>query len=171
MDESILDILEARRTHLARLATTRGAKGEASVLSASEGWLPRPKGKHSKNLRAALEAKGIKIKITSFDMISMTKGQSVDFNSVESITNALPNMIFLEVKTANKEIVQPGFGRFFFAFTEHEISASKQLGQCYRVVLYNSRTKELLITSLQEVMARAGSSTWQVSIQLKPTDL
>ena len=79
-------------------------------------------------------------------------------------------MTFIEVKTATQERVKPGFSGFFFAFTENEISAATQLGSRYKVALFNKRTKELLITSLPELMKRAGSTTWQVSIQLKPPE-
>lgn len=167
MTTSITDLLEARRSHLARLATTNGASGETSVLSVSENWVPRPKGKQSKNLRSVLEESGIKIKLTSFDMIYLPAGCTANFDSVEDLRKVLPDMIFIEVKTATQERVKADFTNFFFAFTENEISAASQLGARYKVALYNSRTKELVISSLQDIMARAGSTTWQVSIQLK----
>src|SRR5690606_19207776 len=145
-------------------ATTKGACGEASVLAVSANWIPRPKGQQSKNLRAVLEESGVKIKPTSFDMISLPAGRTVNFDSVDDLRDALPNMTFVEVKTATQERVKPGFSNFFFAFTENEISAASQLGTRYKVALYNSRTKELVIASLPDIMARAGSTTWQVSI-------
>lgn len=168
MTTSITDLLEARRSHLARLAASNGASGETSVLSVSENWIPRPKGQQSKNLRAALEESGIRIKPTAFDMISLPGGRTANFDSIEDLREVLPDMIFVEVKTATQDRVKAGFANFFFAFTENEISAAAQLGARYKVALYNSRTKELVIASLPDIMARAGSTTWQVSIQLKP---
>lgn len=168
MTTSITDLLEARRSHLARLATSNGANGETSVLSISENWISRPKGKHSKNLHEALEESGIKIKPTAFDMISLPTGCTANFDSIENLRNVLPNMTFIEVKTATQDRVKEDFTNFFFAFTENEITAASQLGDRYKVALFNSRTKELLIASLPDIMKRAGSTTWQVSIQLKP---
>jgi hypothetical protein len=134
----------------------------------SENWIPRPKGQQSKNLRAVLEESGIRIKPTAFDMISLPPGRTANFDSIEDLRKVLPDMTFVEVKTATQDRVKAGFANFFFAFTENEISAASQLGARYKVALYNSRTKELVISSLPDVMARAGSTTWQVSIQLKP---
>lgn len=170
MTTSITDLLEARRSQLARLATNNGLAGETSVLSLSENCIPRPKGKQSKNLRAALEESGIRIKSTAFDMILLPAGRKVDFDSIEDLREALPDMTFVEIKTATQARVKEGFANFFFAFTENEISAAAQLGTRYKVALYNSRTKELLIASLSDIVARAGSITWQVSIQLKPAN-
>jgi hypothetical protein len=100
-------------------------------------------------------------------MIYLPAGCTANFDSVEDLRKVLPDMIFIEVKTATQERVKADFTNFFFAFTENEISAASQLGERYKVALYNSRTKELVISSLQDIMARAGSTTWQVSIQLK----
>lgn len=112
----------------------------------------------------------MEIKATAFDFISLPEGQPVSFESEESVFDCLQHMTFIEVKTATQERVKPGFAGFFFAFTENEISAAAQLGCRYKVALFNKRTKELLISSLPEIMQRAGSTTWQVSIQLKPVE-
>jgi len=101
-------------------------------------------------------------------MISLLVGKTVNFDNIEDLRTVLPDMTFVEVKTATQDHVKEGFANFFFDFTENEISAASQLGARYKVALYNSRTRELLIASLPDIMARAGSTTWQVSIQLKP---
>lgn len=77
-------------------------------------------------------------------------------------------MTFIEVKIATQERVKEDFSNFFFAFTENEITAAAQLGERCKVVLYNKHTKALLVSSLQQLMVRASSTTWQVSIQLRP---
>jgi len=75
-------------------------------------------------------------------------------------------MCFIEIKSANQSRVKPGFNGFFFALTESEISAADQLKERHRVALYNKVTGEVLLTSVTEILARAKSSTWQVSVQL-----
>ncbi|WP_292039220.1 hypothetical protein [Massilia sp. UBA6681] len=63
----LLDILNAKRRHVARLAAERGAYGEAAVIAEMEHWMPRPKGKGLKVLLDALNNTGIAIKKSSFD--------------------------------------------------------------------------------------------------------
>ena len=67
---------------------------------------------------------------------------------------------------ANQTRVQPGFKGFFFALTESEIAAAERLGSRHRVALFNNSTGELLITSVPEIISRAKSMNWQLSVQL-----
>ena len=170
MTTSLTELLEAKRSHLARLSNSNGSQGESAAHSTSSNWVARPKGKARKNLLAALKRAGIEIKATAFDFISLPEGQAISFDSEENLFRDLPQMTFVEVKTATQKRVKAGFAGFFFAFTENEISAATQLGARYKVALFNKHTKELLITSLPEVMGRAGSTTWQVSIQLRSAE-
>ncbi|UOF14910.1 DUF3883 domain-containing protein [Lysobacter capsici] len=170
MTTSLTALLEAKRSHLARLSSSNGSQGESAARSTSPNWIARPKGQARRNLLTALKRTGIEIKATAFDFISLPESQTISFDSEEDLFHRLPQMTFIEVKTATQKRVKPGFSGFFFAFTENEISASTQLGDRYKIALFNKHTKELLISSLPEVMGRAGSTTWQVSIQLRPAE-
>ena len=75
-------------------------------------------------------------------------------------------MCFVEIKSANQARVKPGFSGFFFALTESEIVAAEALGKRHLVALYNKLTGELCLTSVPEILARAKSSNWQLSVQL-----
>lgn len=163
---SLVEIIKAKRTHLARFANQNGAAGEASALAEMAHWVPRPKGKALQVLLGALNATGISIKPSSFDAIALPLGCKLDFLSAVQVAKALPSMCFIEVKSANQSRVKPGFGGFFFALTENEISAAEQLHERHRVALYNKATGDVLLTSVAEIMGRAKSSTWQVSVQL-----
>lgn len=162
----LCDLVRAKRAHVERLANQNGAAGESVALSTMEHWVERPKGNGLKVLLAALRESGINIKGSSFDAISLPPTNDLDFTDTRAVQNALPNMCFVEIKSANQSRVKPGFGGFFFALTESEILAAEALGVRHRVALYNKLTGELILTSVAEIMAQAKSSNWQVSVQL-----
>ena len=159
-----LDLLAAKRTHLTRLANQRGASGEAAVIASMENWTARPKGAGLKILLGELLKTGVEIRASSFDAISLPA--PIDFKDAAQVSHALPSMVFIEIKTANQKRVKPGFHGFFFALTESEIAAAEQLGDRHRVALYNAATFELVLTSVSEIIGRARSMTWQLSVQL-----
>ena len=159
-----LEIIAGKKAHLDRLSNQQGAAGEAELVEAMDGWVPRPKGRSLKILLNELQKIGISIKWSSFDAIYLST--IVNFDNVEDVRSQIHDMIFIEIKTANQARVQPGFGGFFFAVTENEIEAADQLKERHRVALYNKKTGELLITSVPEIINRARSTNWQVSLQL-----
>ena len=161
-----VELIQSKRAHLTRLANQHGAEGESSALLDMEHWVPRPRGTGLKTLLDVLRASGISIKGSSFDAIALPPGQIVDFDDVEQVRRLLPEMVFIEIKTANQPRVKPGFCGFFFALTEGEILAAEALGSRHRVALYNKLTRELLVTSVAVILARTRSSTWQLSVQL-----
>lgn len=161
-----LELVEARRRHLARLANQRGAEGEVAAIVSMEHWIPRPRGTALKMLMGLLNEEGIAIRGSSFDAIAQPNHLPIDFTNAAKVREILPSLIFIEIKTANQRRVKPGFSGFFFALTAAEIEASKALGLRHRVALYNKITGELLLTSVPEILARASSSNWQLSVQL-----
>ena len=161
-----LELVQSKRAHAARLANQRGAAGEQSALSGMKHWLPRPSGVGLKTLLNELCRTGIIIKGTSFDAVHVPGASSLDFSDEQAVRDALPTMSFIEIKTATQERVKPGFAGFFFAITEGEMAAADVLGTRHKVALYNKQTDELLLTSVPEILARAKSSTWQLSVQL-----
>ena len=62
-----LEVIKAKRQHLARMANQSGASGELSALAEMENWFPRPRGVGLKVLLAALIETGLAIKGSSFD--------------------------------------------------------------------------------------------------------
>lgn len=160
------EMIEAKRQHLARLTNQRGASGEVSVLLEMEHWVTRPRSIGLKVLLAALAESGVVIKGSSFDAIALPDGESVDFTDPIAVQTMLPKITFIEIKTANQERVREGFTGFFFALTEAEIAASEALGPKHRVALYNKLSRELLLTSIPEILARTKSMNWQLSVQL-----
>ncbi|MDT3735873.1 MAG: hypothetical protein ROZ00_06600 [Denitratisoma sp.] len=161
-----LAVILAKRQHLARLANQSGAAGELTALAEMEHWVPRPKGAGLKVLLAALSESGVKIKGSSFDAIACKDADRLDFGNPAAVRAALPEMTFIEIKTANQTRVRPGFSGFFFALTEGEIAAAEALQQRHRVALYNKLSGELLLTSVPEILARTKSMNWQLSVQL-----
>jgi hypothetical protein len=161
-----LEVIEAKRQHLGRMANQSGASGELSALAEMENWVPRPRGAGLKVLLAALAEAGVSIKGSSFDAIALPNISRVDFADPGSVRAALPSMTFIEIKTANQERVRPGFTGFFFALTEGEIAAAEALKARHRVALYNKLSGELLMTSVPEILARTKSMNWQLSVQL-----
>lgn len=162
----LIEIVQAKRAHIARFANQSGAAGEAVALSEMEHWVQRPKGIGLKVLLAALHETGVTIKGSSFDAISLPNASRIDFANAQEVQAALPSMCFVEIKSANQSRVKPGFGGFFFALTEGEIVAAEALGPRHRVALYNKLTGELQLTSVPEILARTKSSNWQLSVQL-----
>jgi hypothetical protein len=161
-----LELIRSKREHAARLANQRGAAGEHAALADMEHWMPRPSGKGLSILLAELAATGYVVRSTSFDAIHIPGVAGIDFTDAAAVRAALPHMTFIEIKTANQARVKPGFSGFFFALTEGEIAAAEMLGFRHRVALYNNLTGELMLSSVQDILARARSSNWQLSVQL-----
>lgn len=157
------ELIAQKRVHLARLAAKSGAAGEKEAILAMA-WVPRPKGAALKGLLQALTAAGTPIKASSFDALAIS--HPLDLHDAEAVAAALPTLAFIEIKTANQSRVQPGFAGFFFALTESEIAAAEVLGERHRVALHNNLTGELMLTSVPEIVAKARSMTWQLSLQL-----
>ncbi|WP_143012552.1 hypothetical protein [Variovorax sp. EL159] len=161
---SPLEVIAAKRAHLARLANQAGAAGEVAALDAMANWIPRPRGRELKELLLALEESGVVVKGSSFDAIAMPR--HIDLGDPAAVRAALPEMVFIEIKSANQARTKAGFTGFFFALTESEIAAAEVLKTRHKVALYNKLTGELLMTSIPEILARAKSMTWQLSVQL-----
>jgi hypothetical protein len=159
-------LLHAKKVHAARLANQRGADGESQAIVLSRDWRPRPKGHDLKMLLSALAKTGANVKPSSFDAIALPDGTCLDFTDEVSLLNALPLMCFVEIKSSSQARVKPGFEGFFFALTEGEISAAESLGTRHRVALHNKLTGEVLLTSVPEILSRAKSMNWQLSVQL-----
>ncbi len=162
----LIEIVQAKRAHIERFASKSVAAGEVVALSEMEYWVPRPKGNALKVLLAALRETGVTIKGSSFDAISLSGTSGINFSDEAAVSAALPGMCFVEIKSANQARVKPGFSGFFFALTESEIVAAEALGTRHLVALYNKLTGELCLTSVPEILARAKSSNWQLSVQL-----
>jgi hypothetical protein len=163
---TIIELLESKREHIQRLANQRGAAGEASALARLDNCVPRPRGLGLKILLSALLKQGVRIKATSFDAIQLPHSEGINFTDLEAVERDLDQMVFIEIKTANQKRVKPDFTGFFFALSENEIAASEALGWQHRVVLINNITGEVVNTSVSEIISKAKSSTWQLSVQL-----
>ena len=159
-----VEVIRSKKVHLARLANQNGAAGEMLAVETVANWIPRPKGEPLKLLLAELAASGVSLKPSSFDAIAVAA--EVDFSRSESSRSELDRMVFIEIKTSRQERVRSSFCGFFFAFTESEIAAADQLAHRHKVALFNQITGELLLTSVSEILSRAKSMTWQVSVQL-----
>ncbi len=161
-----IELLRSKKEHLPRFANQRGASGETAALGNKEDWLPRPKGLGMKVLLAVLRDAGKEIKKTSFDAIGFSTPRTIDFCDRAAVQEALPDMVFLEIKTTDKEDVDENFSGHYFSITENEIAASEALGDQYRVVLFHKSTELMRMISVSEILARAKSMSWQVSVQI-----
>lgn len=159
-----LEVIAAKRVHLARLANESGSAGEQHALLVMDRWIARPKGPALRALLEELAADGIKIRPSSFDALSMPT--DIDISDRKQLRLHLREITFIEIKTANQSRVRSGFNGFFFAITESEIAASEQLGARHRVALFNKITGELMLTSVSEIISRSKSMNWQLSVQL-----
>ncbi|MEH0788922.1 hypothetical protein [Vibrio alginolyticus] len=161
----IHDILNLRKEHLNRLSNYYGASGEKLAIGVHSNWIERPKGHELTNILSVLAEHKIVIKRTSFDAIAIPCIE-IDLNSCDSIREHINSFIFIEIKTTSKASVREDFSGYFFAFTENELNAAEQLGDRHRVALVNKRTERILITSVPELLARARSTNWQLSINI-----
>lgn len=161
-----IEVIELKRKHLARFANQTGAEGEAHAVDSMNDWVPRPKGNELKILLSALKSSGVEIKHSSFDAISHPNAEQINFANPLEVEAAVNEMVFIEIKTANQERVKEDFSGFFFALTESEISASEVLHGRHKVALFNKRTGAIQMTTVPEIIARAKSANWQVSVQL-----
>ena len=161
-----LDLINLKREHVKRLANQKGAAGEAEVLAANVHYVARPKGRALDILMAAMRDSGVLVKRSTFDAIALPEGRLVNFSDAAAVKESLPDMVFVEIRTANQTRVRSDFSGFFFALTEGELLASEVLGSRHRVILLNKATGTMLLTSVPEILARARSTNWQVSVQL-----
>ena len=161
-----IDLINLKREHVQRLANQNGASGEAAALANNMHFVARPTGTRLEILMTALQQSGINIKKSSFDAIARPVDCIIDFSDPESVAANLTNIIFVEIKTSNQARVRPDFSGFFFALTENEILASEALGHRHRVMLLNKVTGAVLLTSVPEILSRARSINWQVSVQI-----
>ena len=163
---SAAELLEIKREHLKRLANQRGAAGENFVLSNNTHLIPRPTGRALEAILSVLAETGIRIKKTSFDAIAVPENEIIDFFDPVALREMVKKITFVEIKTANQTRTRPDFSGFFFALTEGEIKAAEALGDRHRVMLVNRITGATLLTSVPELLTRARSTNWQVSVQL-----
>lgn len=158
--KSLSELIEMRREHVLRFANKNGAAGEAMIVSDQSGYVRRPKGPLAKNLLTALKEAGHEIRLSSFDAIALPPGRSVDLANIESIRECLPEMVFVEIKTANQPRVKEDFTGFFFAFTEGELLAAETLGDRHKVLLVNKATAWFL-----------GQAASPLSMEVRPSSL
>lgn len=92
-----IEVIEAKRQHLARLANQKGAAGELSAVDEMANWIPRPRGAGLKVLLNVLRENGIVIKASSFDAIDLPHAATVDFMDPVAVQTALPEMTFIEI--------------------------------------------------------------------------
>lgn len=161
-----IEVIELKRKHLLRFANQSGADGETHAVGSMDNWIPRPKGNELKVLLSVLDESGITIKPSSFDALALPADINIDFTDKSSVTNAISEIVFIEIKTANQKRVKEDFTGYFFALTESEIAASEALGKKHKVALFNKITGAILMTSVSEIVKRAKSTNWQVSVQL-----
>lgn len=168
---SLLELIESKKAHAARFSSENGISGERSFLDSQSSWIKRPKGKEMRNLLAALkQIEGIEIKATSFDFVSAPEGVTVDFSDAKSLLDVIKSLTFIELKTCNqKKVTTPDFKNFFFAITQNEITAAELLGDRHRVILYNKMTGDTLEITVREIISRASSKNWQLSVSLGPS--
>lgn len=160
------ELIDLKRSHARRLANQNGASGEGLVLNSDRQLIKRPTGKQLQNLLAALAETGIQIRKTSFDALSVPADTVLDLDDIESVRAAVAGLVFVEIKTASQPRVKSDFSGFFFAFTEGELLAAEALGSRHRVILVNRETRQTLETTIAELLDRARSTNWQVSVQL-----
>lgn len=159
-----LELIAQKKAQASRFANESGAVGEQRAVVAMERWVPRPKGRGLQLLLKELAATGVLIKGSSFDALALPV--PIDVTNSDQLRAHLNEIVFIEIKSSNQSRVRPGFNGFFFALTESEISAAEQLGGRHRVALFNAITGEMLMTSVPEILSRAKSTNWQVSVQL-----
>jgi hypothetical protein len=163
---SAAELLRRKKRHAERLAAQGGSKGEQSVTDRMPNWVMRPRGKRLRNLLTALEEAGTPIKWSSFDAIALPD-PALNFLNADAVRRALPEMVFVEIKTARQARIESDFSGFFFAVTESEIVASEMLGSRHQVALYKGDSDdEPYMTTVAEILSRAKSMNWQVSVQL-----
>jgi hypothetical protein len=164
--ETIKELLAGRRKHVKRLSNQKGANAELGLFESGK-YKKRPTGKEMKALLEAFVARKLNVKKSGFDAILVPEGITVDFSNTKSILASFDLLKFIEIKSTSKEKVKPGFGGYYFAFTESEMEAAEALGAQHMVLLVNTITGEKLATTIPELLKRASSKTWQMSVQLK----
>jgi len=159
--------LAVERERVDRLTTQNGAAGEAMVIEERENWIPRPKGEELKVLLSVMEEAGTPIKKSAFDAIALPEGCGpVDLRNPVALRRLLPEMTFVEIKTSKQERVKEDFSGFLFSFTHGELLAAQVLKGRHCVALINKLTGKVLITTVQEILARATSKTHSMTVQI-----
>lgn len=144
---------EAAEPPVLDTSNQRTAKKAAEILVELGLGFAIPTAKQRKKLVAALYAEGYSLYEKAFDVIRATA--EVDLDSESDIRDKLSLIVFYEIKSTNKDKVLPDFRRYFFSLSTAELLAAQNLGERYRFVFVNIRTREHKVLALQEVFGRA----------------
>ncbi|WP_426685179.1 hypothetical protein [Vibrio harveyi] len=75
-------------------------------------------------------------------------------------------MNFIEIKTTSKNSVKEDFSGYFFALTEGKLNAAEQLKSRHKIALINKVIGTVSMSNVPELLKKAKSKNWQVSVQL-----
>lgn len=154
---------------------TTGARGERRIVQVHPHRVKRPNGHGLQFLLNAMADIGYPdIPPTGFDAVDIPQEAhegGFTFSSNRMVREWCEHFRFVEVKTCTQERADDGFGRFLFGFPYAEIRAAEILGDRYIVVLYNSLTGQIRESSLPDLLGRASSKAWQLTVQLAPTEV
>lgn len=98
----------------------------------------------------------------AFDVVRVDG--DIDLDDSEAILQQIDRIVLYEVKSTNKESVQPDFRRYFFSLSTAELLVAQNLGKHYRFAFVNTRTKNHIELTISEVFARARGiyPTWSI---------
>jgi hypothetical protein len=100
----------------------------------------------------------------AFDIVRCPIG--LDLTNPTDIMSRLEEVSICEIKSTNKASVKPKFSGYFFAITAGEMLTAQSLGCQYSFMFVNTRTRECLEMSLQQIFARSRGiyPTWSFRI-------
>jgi hypothetical protein len=133
-------------------------RAEQEALAAL-GFVPKPRAQELDNLLEL--AGGGQVEKKAFDGLLLPQGVAIDFGDKRSIRKHLRRIIFIEVKTTSRANVDRNFRNYYFSVSENELAAARFLGRNYRFALFNRRTGDFLLLTLDQLLARI--RFWHVS--------
>jgi hypothetical protein len=137
----------------AGVTNQRTAKLAAEILRDSGRGFVIPTGRQREAILVAFVREGFVVYGKAFDVVRVEG--SVDLDDEVDVRKKLSSVVLYEIKSTSKATVTADFRRFFFSLSTAELLVAQNLGARYRFAFVNTRTREFLELTLQEVFARA----------------
>jgi len=112
-----------------------------------------PTARQKQRLLIAFAKKNKVIYGKAFDIVKELS--PIDVNDQSDIEANLKKIVLYEIKSTNKSVVTPEFGKYFFSLSTAELLVAQNLRDHYKFAFVNTLTAEHLELTLAEIFAKA----------------
>ena len=157
------DSLLSKDSFLYFTSTNQTAKKAVEILYRAKAGFLKLNPTEKMNLAAAFAKKGKTVYGRAFDLVKCKK--KVNFMNQSKLELKLGSVVVYEVKSTKRKDLSKSFEPYFFDLTTSEFLVAQSLGEQFKFVFVNIRTKQYVEMTLREVLAKARKlyPKWTVS--------